>query len=149
MKWFYIFSANLTQSRELTIQDLGIDKSSHYVFYDWKKGPSPSTLKPIDNQNPLYLPANIIPPWNNFTNCTYPPCNQTIDFSYYILAPMLSNGWAILGESGKVTVVSSQRIKQVELKKDSIRVVCMGSEGEKISMSFLSPNQNVLQGIYR
>jgi len=62
----------------------------------------------------------------------------------YVLAPVLANGWTLLGETTKVVTVSAQRIAAVATTKDSVSLTARGSAGERVQMAFLSPAKAVV-----
>lgn len=81
-RWYFIFAANLSNPFKLAPSDL--DSDLNFFVYEFRQGVS--KLSHFDNNDPLILPAMVIPPWTNETNgnCTYPPCGQLIDYRYYI-----------------------------------------------------------------
>ena len=65
------------------------------------------------------------------------------DFQLWSLSPVLSSGWALLGETNKWVPVSKARFHDLATatsgKDSSVSVTAVGPEGEKISVAFLPP----------
>ena len=65
------------------------------------------------------------------------------DFQLWSLSPVLSSGWALLGETNKWVPVSKARFHDLATarngKGSSVSVTAKGPEGEKISVAFLAP----------
>jgi hypothetical protein len=59
----------------------------------------------------------------------------TSDFQLYHTAPILSNGWALLGETGKINPLSDQRFSSITVTSSSVSTVLRGVSGESISVS--------------
>ena len=58
----------------------------------------------------------------------------------FVAAPVLGNGWSVLGETTKIVAASSQRITAISADSDGAAVVVdlIGESGEKVEMGFLS-----------
>lgn len=60
---------------------------------------------------------------------------------YTVVAPILANGWAFIGEMNKVASVSGVRFTVVEAdSKGSIRVVGVGVAGEMLILGAVAPS---------
>ncbi len=46
---------------------------------------------------------------------------DTVSFGYYVVCPLLSNGWVFLGESSKYVVASKQRFTRMSIRDDDQR----------------------------
>ena len=57
---------------------------------------------------------------------------------YYILCPVLANGIAVIGETGKFITMSAKRFPSVKLEKDSLVMRIEGVAGEKIGIALYS-----------
>jgi len=74
-----------------------------------------------------------------------------IDFRYYIIVPVLANGWAVLGETNKYVTGSKQRILDIASGTDGIDkigfvdVKIVGAIGEKVSLVFAKPGGTVVE----
>ena len=72
----------------------------------------------------------------NFTgSLTIPECSVT-DFQYWSLAPILENGWALLGELNKILPISETRFVDLTIEsRDSYVVYLTGVPGERIPLT--------------
>jgi hypothetical protein len=68
------------------------------------------------------------------------------DFQLYAVAPVLPNGWTLLGETNKWVPVSSARFQDLAFSTSSssslstsASVTALGQEGERISVAWLAP----------
>eukprot|EP00051_Salpingoeca_urceolata_P033171 m.19308 g.19308 ORF g.19308 m.19308 type:complete len:807 (-) comp5917_c0_seq1:58-2478(-) len=64
-----------------------------------------------------------------------PVCGRA-DFRLYHTAPVMTNGWAVLGELAKFVPVSATRIRQIIQNAEDMIVRVAGSAGEAIAFSF-------------
>ena len=68
------------------------------------------------------------------------------DFQLHAVAPVLPNGWALLGEPDKWVPVSNVRFRDLTYDSDgggganSASVTVIGVEGEKVSVAWLAPD---------
>ena len=69
---------------------------------------------------------------------------QDLDFQLYTLAPVVTNGWALLGELEKWVSVSNDRFSNFAFDSESISVQVRGEEGETVHVSFFSPQQQLV-----
>ncbi len=50
----------------------------------------------------------------------------TVPFNYYVVSPVLSNGWVFLGETSKYVTASKQRFNTISARNDDKRyVLCL------------------------
>ena len=63
-----------------------------------------------------------------------PPMEKREDFAYFVLAPVLSNGLALIGETDKFVTLADRRFKQIEPLPDAVRVRVEGVPGEVVSL---------------
>jgi hypothetical protein len=61
----------------------------------------------------------------------------TTPFSYWVLAPFLESGFAIVGELAKVVPAAKQRISAIESDPTSTSVELMGKPSEKVAISYV------------
>ena len=64
------------------------------------------------------------------------------DFSFYSIAPVFSNGWALLGEQDKWISVSADRFSDVTTLSNGLVVKLRGTPGEVVNVSFKKPGAN-------
>ena len=70
-----------------------------------------------------------------FTGSLSFPITTTMDFHYWSLAPILNNGWALLGELNKIIPMSETRITNILNVGMDYLVSITGVEGEKVSIT--------------
>lgn len=74
-------------------------------------------------------------------------CDKT---QLFIAAPILSNGWAILGETTKIVAVSAQRIVSVVASSGTgtdtaaVKLELIGVAGERVEMAFMKPDGSII-----
>lgn len=90
--------------------ELGLDDAPR-VALDWRTG----TVTPLDG-DPIDLPSA-------------PGC---YDWTYVVLAPVLDNGLALLGETAKYVPVADRRIRKVATRGDAVIVDLLGAPGETV-----------------
>ena len=106
-----------------------------YLAWEYWAGPgnndSVRTAR-ITSTRPLVLPAT-----------GEPQNSATLAASYYVLSPVLSNGWAYLGEPGKIVSAARRRVASVVERNDNdgggIEVKLLGSPGEVVKCAFQAP----------
>ena len=84
---------------------------------------------PFDQSHPIKLPV----------------CGRA-DFGLWHIAPMLENGWFLLGELDKFVPVSQQRIISIATTNIEIQVELAGVPGEQVSISFWNPSSSASGG---
>ena len=62
--------------------------------------------------------------------------NDRADFELLHASPVLSNGWALVGETAKWVPVSANRVASVALAGSAVEVELIGTAGEEIALSF-------------
>jgi hypothetical protein len=71
---------------------------------------------------------------------TLPPMRSDWDFDVISSAPLLPNGWALLGEPSKWVAVSAARFRDVAYTAaGGASVTAMGPEGEHVDVAWLDP----------
>eukprot|EP00054_Salpingoeca_dolichothecata_P014978 m.85361 g.85361 ORF g.85361 m.85361 type:complete len:885 (+) comp21264_c0_seq1:72-2726(+) len=70
------------------------------------------------------------------------PMGPVHAYSLYTLAPLQSNGWALLGDVTPFVSVSPNRISNVTFTSHGITVSLVGAPTEKVSVAFLAPSAN-------
>ena len=120
----FIFPDYVTNWRIDLEDDLGI--YGHHVAYDWRTG------KAFETDEGFQLPV---------TPGLY-------DFSYLILAPVQSNGLALIGETDKFVTLADKRFTVIELLEDGVRVQIEGVPGEIVSVkAFDTWNDRLLEEV--
>jgi len=69
------------------------------------------------------------------------PVTDEWSFQYWTIAPLLTNGWCLMGEADtKWIPVSEQRFQDIHATPSNASVVVLGVPGEVVSVMFLPPN---------
>ena len=77
-------------------------------------------------------------------------CNEAPDCldstQLFVAAPVLPNGWCVLGETTKIVSVSAQRIASISAGSDGAAVVVdlIGASGEHVEMGFMDAGGQVV-----
>jgi len=58
---------------------------------------------------------------------------------YYVLCPMLPNGMAVIGETGKFITLSRKRFPSVKLEQDALALSIEGVPGEELKLKIYCP----------
>jgi hypothetical protein len=61
------------------------------------------------------------------------------DFSYYSIAPVLANGWTLLGEQDKWVSLSAARFMDVTTLASGLIIKIHGSPGEVVNVAYVPP----------
>ena len=62
------------------------------------------------------------------------PMEDLYDFAYYVLAPILPNGLALIGEAEKFVTLSDHRFEEVAYDEGGIRLKLAGVPGEEVAL---------------
>eukprot|EP00039_Didymoeca_costata_P006166 m.87998 g.87998 ORF g.87998 m.87998 type:complete len:840 (+) comp13136_c0_seq1:26-2545(+) len=121
----YVLVPMLNDSYSLTLAELGYPQDVNMFAMDY----TDSSPTKFNNGAPLMISA----------------CNLS-DFHQYTLSPILSNGFAVLGEKSKWVSVSSQRFVSIEVEDDTVKAVLSGPTHEMVTVSFVTPDNKVITG---
>lgn len=132
--WYYIFAAELTAPYSLSTSEL---PPSHTTF--------PATTLPIPSRMIAFqytLDGKVTKTLTLFshgsiTKLDVPQCGKS-DFQYYVFAPCLPNGVAMLGELTKVITVSETRYSDFRYRSSNtmFTVKVSGAPNEVVMTSF-------------
>ncbi|HUT52951.1 MAG TPA: hypothetical protein VM658_06140 [bacterium] len=100
----------------VSMADLGLDPAQKYIIYNWKKRTASAAGKKIKFGR---MPSNIA--------------------CYYVIAPLLANGMAVIGEPDKFITLSRKRFQKIALEGGAVRIEMEGVPGEKVSCAVYSP----------
>ena len=112
---------------------------ARYVAAPWARGfaasaaacaqgaPAAGCVAPFSAAEPLPI----------FTGA--PQLNYTHDFELYSLAPLYANGWALVGELGKVVRVSPARFAFAAPAGAGFEFGVLGAAGEAVAVAVLAP----------
>jgi hypothetical protein len=78
------------------------------------------------------------------------PAGEEIQF--WVAAPVLQNGWTILGERSKVVSIAAQRVVSFETiaggdNKAAVVVELVGAAGESVTLDFAKPDRTVVSAV--
>ena len=136
--FFHLLTADLPSAASLLPSDLrctgvagSADVAETMLVFENANATSASQVQPVgfSATEPLQLAA----------------CARE-DFKLYHAAPILQNGWALLGEVEKWVPVSAARFQRVEVvggPRSVVRTHIAGAENETIAVDFASPNGTV------
>ena len=90
--------------------------------------------------------AATVSPFSAAAPLVVPPC-QRDDFRLFHAAPVLANGWSLLGELGKWVPTAEARFTRVDVVADSsggeVRAHVVGARDENVTVSFADPQGQV------
>ena len=118
IKTFYLLAAE-SSPYEMTRSELCAGAVPEFVV--WESN-STNVVKKFDDSNPIVLPKT-----------------DKWDFNMWTAAPVLYNGWVVMGEVSKWVSVSSRRFTSFIVEKTSVTVELIGQSGENIEILFLKP----------
>ena len=106
-----------------------------YVAVSWSdpSGFAPTaraSVAPFDAAHPIVLSAHPSSGVGKRNESLYAA-------QYHLVAPVLANGWIMLGEAGKLVPVSRNRIASLVERADGVDVDVVGSEGEQVAFTFV------------
>ena len=68
-----------------------------------------------------------------------PRRSRILGSSYTVLAPVLPNGWALLGEPGKLVTVSARRVAALSVAAGGLEARLRAAPGEALELHVLPP----------
>ena len=68
-----------------------------------------------------------------------PPPPDAVPWALWQAAPVLSGGWALLGETAKYVAAAPARVRRVDAAADGIHVALAGAPGETLRVSYVRP----------
>ena len=123
--WYYILAAELSSPYSMSASEL---PPSHSTF------PMSSFPKSIAFQYTLDKTVTKTADFGSDTKLDVSQCGKS-DFQYWVIAPYLSNGYALLGELDKVTSVSEARFSDIVTSGDAVTMKVSGVPTEEVSVT--------------
>jgi len=122
LRYHHVLAADMKSAYKLTPAALpGHGTSSHVVSFEHRPDRKPTLpLKEFDEEHPILIPA----------------CGQS-DFHIFLTAPVLANGWVILGELSKWVPTSPERIQNIAVTDEGLSMALHGGSGEEVEMVFV------------
>lgn len=118
-----LMGATLSKDVDVSLADMGLAAKT-YVAYEAN---TTSTVVSLSGSSTISLKA----------------CGKW-DFQLWALAPVLGNGWTLLGEPSKWVPVSAARFHSLAYDSNGAdteaSVIAVGPEGEKIEVAWLAPS---------
>jgi hypothetical protein len=131
----YAFGAMLDEPYDLSLAELlqsstawGPDRAATaptHVAFSFFDGPE--SVRTVDAASPLTFAFGI----------DYGSAQQ------YLVAPMMENGWAVLGEAEKFISVSRQRMSSVIERGKTVEITLVGAPHEQVTLWALPPTKRV------
>jgi len=166
--YHYLFAADLDAAFVVTTQNLGLNGKQSYGFEFNEFLNSRNNYFVFNDQNPLTIPklrSDEPQNYDAYINKDFKKSSDDIKkeaimngkwradappvkigWRYYVIVPVLDNGWVFFGEFEKYIVASKQRFKEIKTgyEKDQavawIDVVLKGDEGEQVNVILRAPN---------
>ncbi|NLH49639.1 MAG: hypothetical protein GX444_13710 [Myxococcales bacterium] len=63
-----------------------------------------------------------------------PPIRRLYDFNHFLLAPILENGMALLGETDKFVPLADKRFTEIKTEPDALEITLAGQPGEVVTL---------------
>jgi len=128
--WHYILGADLAQDFTIRPDDLEEPSGFDGFALNYMTG----RLQRFNAKNNLILPKKKDVP-------------NVIDFTYFVVAPVLSNGWVLLGELAKYVPMSKQRFVEIDTGSRNgetwLEVTIAGQAKENVELYFMNPGSEV------
>ncbi len=129
--WYYVMAADLEEDYAMAIIEL---PPTHNTFprsymkalvfqYDVRTG-QVSTIEEVTTNSAI----------------TVSKCGKS-DFKYMVIAPILPNGVALLGELNKFITVSETRFVDISVSGDRVFATLSGDPAEKVSVTVYNSTQ--------
>ena len=137
--WFYAIGVQIARDLELRPGHLvasAAAKNRTYVRVAWQdpagfRPVARADILPFDDANPIVLSANPKSAVGHRPGSLYAA-------QLHVIAPVLRNGWAVVGEEAKFLPISSQRLVDVDdSSATGIEVTVVGSPGESVAFTFV------------
>lgn len=107
----FVFPEHVTDWHLDLAEDLGL--AGRFVVFDWRRG------------------EGFVPTDGRFEMT---PFEHLYDFAYYVVAPVLDNGLALIGETDKYVTLADRRFQAVVADGDALRVTVAGVPGEHVTL---------------
>lgn len=127
-RWSLVLGLDLPEAFPLSLADLDL-VGEHVAAEYWHGLPRAQLTLLSPHGAPLVVPA-----------CPSPPRRSRIlGSSYTVLAPVLPNGWALLGEPGKLVTVSARRVAALSVAAGGLEARLRAAPGEALELHVLPP----------
>jgi hypothetical protein len=106
----FVFPDRVTDWKVDLRADLGLDGPR--LLYDWRSGD-----------------AEVVE-----ETFAIPVVDDLYGHAYLVLAPILSNGLALVGETGKFVTLADRRFERIEVQSGGVRMELAGAPGERVTV---------------
>ena len=139
MTWHYVVGVQLSSSYNVTAHDLSLAAGVKHVSYEFSHaapGFVPSAAVDVHPVIATHV-LQLQPDMNELcdTSPDFGVKTRCFPFQLHAVAPVASNGWSLLGESGKFVPISNQRLFSVQvLATGGFEIGLKGSSGETVTI---------------
>eukprot|EP00053_Salpingoeca_punica_P027614 m.25231 g.25231 ORF g.25231 m.25231 type:complete len:316 (-) comp9717_c0_seq1:39-986(-) len=120
----YVLAVNVSTPYLLLPHELGYNDQDQLLVFEAN---STRTLRPFSSSSPI----------------TINPCDK-LSFQFYTIVPVLSNGWALVGETSKWVSVSNTRLQDPVVSTLDLSVVIKGLAGEAVILWLRAPDSTLV-----
>ena len=134
LTWYHVIAAALNGDYALAAAEL---PPSRFSF------PGTSFPTSVAFQHTLDGKVTTVLDFTASSKLMISKCGKT-DFQYWTIAPVLDNGWALLGELNKILTISETRFPDIEVRDPSDQqylVVLQGVAGEIVPVTLYNPKE--------
>lgn len=141
LRWYYVLAIDVSSPWQLQGTDPypRIDPASGWVARRWHLSdgrPTPCVQGQLARASGCLL-AQPLPRIVNDRPIMVR--NDTKTYDLFHLAPVLANGWVLLGDTSRYVAVSQKRFGSISIYPRGIRVVVTGASGEHLFLTALCP----------
>jgi hypothetical protein len=135
--WDHVMGVNLKSAYAVTPADFAAIRGDLALRSDFAPAPSapPAALAYALNADTLDPATLTVAPFGAASPITLTAC-AIADFQVAHTAPVLGNGWALLGELGKWVPVAEARFSNIQADAAQVSVEVAGQAGESIAVAF-------------
>lgn len=123
--WHFAYGVQLTAPYKFLSTDVLLPLvGQYYAFLFNNTNPANFQVVPFGASSPVLIPQG-----------------ETYGDGYlWIFAPVLDNGWTLLGEIDKFIAVSKQRFQSVTTSQNGVQILLAGQPGELVNLAYLKPS---------
>jgi hypothetical protein len=133
LRWSYLLSVGTPSDIALPLAELDTTPGIAFILYDVWANIGTSTA----------LSLKLIPAGGQFVVPQSPPApipGHSDGGTYQVLAPVLTNGWCLLGEANKTVAASHKRFALVEQTANGLVARLRAASGEEVVLWILPPH---------
>lgn len=145
LRWSYLLSVGTPSDNILQLTDLDTTPGLAFILHDIWANIGTSTV-------PSALSLQPIPAGGQFVVPQSPPApipGHSDGGTYQVLAPVLKNGWCLLGEANKTVVASRKRFASVEQTSKGLLARLRAASGEEVVLWVLPPHATEMTALTR